>query len=73
MEKVMVIVDNELVVDYAYPCMKAEKSLKNLHKAAIEHRLGDAIECGMLAMADLKLTISALKDMKEKADARAAR
>ena len=67
----MVIVNNDLVVDYAYPCMKAENGLKNLHQAAIENRLEDAIECGLLAMADLKLTINALKDMKEKADARA--
>ena len=64
MEKVMVIVNNTLVVDYAYPCMKTEKSLKNLHNAAIENRFDDAIECGLLAMADLKLTINALKEMK---------
>ena len=69
----MVIVDNELVVDYAYPCLKTENDLKDLHQAAIENRFDDAIEHGLQAMADLKLTINALKDMKEKADARVQR
>lgn len=69
MEKVMVIVNGEHIVDYAYPCMKAERSLKNLHEAALDRRLGDAIECGLLALADLKLTINALKEMKAKEDA----
>ena len=64
MEKVMVIVDNQLVLDYAYPCMKAEKSLKYLHQAAIENRFDDAIESGLLALAEIKLTINALKEMK---------
>ena len=64
MEKVMVIVNNQLVLDYAYPCMKTEKSLKNLHNAAIENRFDDAIECGLIALAELKLTINALKEMK---------
>lgn len=64
MEKVMVIANGEVLVDYAYPCMKAERGLKNLHEAAIDRRLDDAIECGLLALADLKLTINALKEMK---------
>ena len=64
MEKVMVIVNEEMVLDYAYPCMKTEKSLKNLHNAAIENRFDDAIECGLIALAELKLTINALKEMK---------
>lgn len=69
MEKVMVIANGETVVDYAYPCMKAERGLKNLHEAAIDRRLDDAIECGLLALADLKLTINALREMKAKEDA----
>ena len=69
MEKVMVIVDGEQLVDYAYPCMKAERGLRNLHEAVIDRRLNDAIECGLLALADLKLTINALKEMKAKEDA----
>ena len=69
MEKVMVIVNEEVVLDYAYPCMKAERGLRNLHEAAIDRRLNDAIECGLLALADLKLTINALKEMKAKEDA----
>lgn len=66
MDKHMVIVDGELMIDYAYPCMKAEKHLKDLHNAAIERRFDDAIEIGLLALAEIKLTVNALKDMKEK-------
>ena len=31
MAKVMAIVEGELMIDYAYPCMMAEKALKELH------------------------------------------
>jgi len=29
------------MIDYSYPCMMAEKALKDLHNAAIEGRLDD--------------------------------
>lgn len=66
MEKVMAIVNGEALVDYAYPAMKAERGLKTLHEAALERDYDRAIEVGMLALADLKLTVNALKVMKEK-------
>jgi hypothetical protein len=30
------------MIDYSYPCMMAEKALKDLHNAALEGRLEEA-------------------------------
>ena len=56
MEKVMVIVNGEMVVDYAYPCMMAEKALKNLHNLMLEGKYDEAVTAGIEAMADVKLS-----------------
>ena len=66
MEKVMVIVNGEQLIDYAYPAMKVERGMRNLHEAALDRDYDRAIELGLLALADLKLTINSLKVMKEK-------
>lgn len=65
--KVMTIVNGELMVDYAYPCMMAEKALKNLHNAMLENNYDAALEAGLEALTDVRLTIQAIKDMQEKA------
>ena len=66
MEKVMAIVNGEMVIDYAYPCMMAEKALKKLHNAMLENDYESAIDAAMEAMADVKLTLNAIKDMQER-------
>ena len=63
----MVIVNGQQMVDYAYPCMMAEKALKQLHAAMLEQNHDAAIEAGLQAAAEIKLTLTAIKDMKEKA------
>lgn len=67
MGKVMVIANGELMVDYAYPCMMAEKAMKKLHNAMLENKHDAALEAGIEALAEVRLTIQAIKDMKEKA------
>lgn len=67
MEKVMVTVKGELMIDYAYPCMMAEKALKDLHNAMLEGKHEEATEAGMRALAEVKLTLTAIKDAQEKA------
>ena len=67
MEKVMVIVKGELMIDYAYPCMMAEKALKDLHDAMLENKYEQATEAGLRALAEVKLTLNAIKDAQEKA------
>lgn len=63
----MVIVDGEAMVDYAYPCMMAEKALKKLHNLMLEGKHDEAITAGIEALADVRLTIQAIKDMRERA------
>jgi hypothetical protein len=66
MEKVMAIVNGEAVVDYAYPCMMAERALKNLHGAMLEGDHDAALEYALEAIADAKMTYNAIKDMQER-------
>jgi hypothetical protein len=66
MEKVMAIVNGEAVVDYAYPCMMAERALKNLHNLMLEGKYDEAVTAGIEALADVRLTIQAIKDMRER-------
>lgn len=67
MEKVMVIVKGEQMIDYAYPCMMAEKALKEAHAHMLNNEHDEAIKQGLKAIAETKLMITAIKEMKEKA------
>lgn len=51
------------MIDYAYPCMMAEKALKDLHNAAIEGRLEEAKEHALEVAAQARLTYQALSHM----------
>lgn len=53
------------IVDYAYPCMMAEKALKDAHNAVLEHDLDKAMEHAMEAMVQTRLMLVSLKHMKE--------
>ena len=57
------------IVDYAYPCMMAETALKNAHDAMLEQDYDVAIGEALTALAETKLMINAIKDMKERQDA----
>lgn len=67
MAKVMAIVEGTLMVDYAYPCMMAEKALKELHSAMLNRDFGKAKEAALTAMVETKLALTAINDMEEKA------
>ena len=56
-----------VVVDYAYPCMMAEKALRNLHNAMLRKDYDDALEQALIAMAEAKLAYNAIRHEKEKA------
>ena len=53
------------MIDYAQPLMSAENAIKGCHKAALVREYGVAIDVAWNAIADLKLTINALKHMEE--------
>ena len=67
MDKVMVIVKGELMIDYAYPCMLAERALKDAHDSMLDREYDKAIEHTLEAMAEVKLMLNAIKEMKERA------
>lgn len=53
------------MIDYAYPCMMAEAALKNLHFAALDKDYDAAIEHCLVALTETRMTLNALKHMKE--------
>ena len=53
------------VIDYAYPCMMAEKALKELHQAMLNNDHDAALEHALTAMAEAKLTYNAIRVAKE--------
>lgn len=58
------------IVDYAYPCMMAEKALRNLHDAMLDNNYDKALEHALVAVAETRLAYQSIKEMKEKASAR---
>ena len=59
----------DAVVDYALPCMMAENGLRTVHNAMLQNNFEGAIEAAIQTLADTKLMITAIKDMKDKAGA----
>jgi len=57
---------DDVLIDYAYHAMMAETALKKLHNKLLDNDFDEAVEAGIQALADVKLTINAIKHMKEK-------
>ena len=53
------------VVDYAYPCMMAERALRDLHAAMLRNDYDEAMEHALTAMAETKLAYNAIRYAKE--------
>mgnify|MGYP007062763086 CR=1 FL=1 len=68
-DKVMTIFGGRLMIDYAYPCMMAEKDLKQAHEHMLDREYDKAIEAALGAIAETKLMINAINDMKERSNA----
>ena len=66
MAKVMAIVEGNLIIDYAYPCMMAEKALKEMHDAMLHRDFARAKEAALLAMVETKLALTAISEMESK-------
>jgi hypothetical protein len=48
--------------DYAYPCMMAEKALKELHEAMLMNQHRDAVEAGLRALEETVRTLEAIRE-----------
>ena len=53
------------LIDYAKPCMDAEKALKDTHWAVLENNYEKAMTRAMDAVISARLMYSALRHMKE--------
>ena len=58
--------NTEVIVDYAKPCMDAEKALKDAHDAVLNGKLDLAMTRTMDAVISARLMYGSLRDMKEK-------
>jgi hypothetical protein len=59
----------DVVIDYAYPMMMAEKALKEAHNHMLDNDYEKAIEQMFVAMTEAKMTLNSIKHMKEQKDA----
>ena len=57
------------IIDYAYPCMMAERGLKKAHDAMLENDYDAAIEHTVAAIAEAKMMYNSIKIMQEKNNA----
>lgn len=57
------------IVDYAMPCMNAERELKKTHEAVLKNDFDSAIEAATRAAAECRLLVVTLKEMKERENA----
>ena len=55
--------------DYAYPCMMAEKALKEVHAAMLANQHDRALTHSMQALVECVRMVDAIKYMKEKDNA----
>ena len=58
--------NNEVIIDYARPCMDAERALKDAHEAVLNGDLNLAMTKTMDAVISARLMYGSLRHMKEK-------
>lgn len=51
----------EVLVDYAYPTMMAEKALKAMHNAMLDRKFETAYSHALQALVEVKLVMNAIR------------
>lgn len=54
-----------MLIDYAHPCMMAERALKQLHEAMLMKKYDDALEYGIEAVTQVRMTLAAIRYEQE--------
>lgn len=62
----MITDEPQAIVDYALPCMMAEKALKDSHNAVLAQDLNLAMTKAMEAVVQSRVLYTSLRNMKEK-------
>lgn len=60
---------NEDIIDYAMPCMMAERLLKKVHQCALESNFLGAIDATAQAISECTHLLNALQEMRRREDA----
>jgi hypothetical protein len=55
----------EKIIDYALPCMLAEKELKEAHQLMLQNRYREAIESGIKAIDHIHNMLDAIENKTE--------
>ena len=58
-----------MIIDYAHPCMMAEKALKEAHLAMLAKDYDKAVQQTLTALIELSRMYDAIKYMKERDNA----
>lgn len=53
------------LIDYARPCMMAEKALKELHEAMLMKKYDEALQHAETAMFEVRMTAAAIRHEQE--------
>ena len=59
----------EVIIDYAYPCMMAEKALRITHDAMLRGDFDTALNALMQVIVEAKMAINSVKEMKGRTNA----
>ena len=53
------------IIDYAYPCMMAEKALKDVHNSILKRDYDAALESAMQAVVECRIMVQSIREMRE--------
>lgn len=60
--------NTEVLIDYAGPCMAAERALRDLHEHMLEGKYDAALTAALEVATQARLTYNAIVHMKEQRD-----
>ena len=61
--------NTEVLIDYAGPCMAAERALRDLHERMLEGKYEEALVAALETATQARLTYNAIVHMKEQRNA----
>lgn len=53
------------IIDYAYPCMMAEKALRDAHNSILKRDYDAALDAAMQAVVECRMVVQSIREMKE--------
>lgn len=60
----------EEIIDYAYPCMMAERALHEVHKSMLKGDYETALEQANVALVETRIMANSIREMRDNANTR---